>query len=183
MSYPKPPSDVYVWIDLEMTGIDPVNDKIMEIATIITDYNLNIIAECNTIIIHLDQHELDNMGEWCIEQHGKSGLSKSVLESTTSLQEAEGRVFDFIREFVPKSVGIIAGNSVHMDKEFLRYHMPRIFDHLSYKILDVSTLKLLTKNWYPKLPNFNKSYSHRALDDIKESIQELNYYRIHFLHN
>ena len=180
----SPPTqcDIYVWIDLETTGIDPVNDHIMEISTIVTDYNLNILSEYDTRILHLKEDILLNMDPWCIEQHGKSGLSKYVLESRHYLKETEDELFEFISRIVPEQVGIIAGNSVHFDKEFLRHHMPKVFNWLSYKILDVSTIKTCMRNWKPEVPKFRKTYTHRALNDIRESIQELEYYKKNVFH-
>lgn len=178
-TYPTVVFEKYVWIDLEMTGLDPLRDHIMEIAMIITDSNLNTILECEPIAIQLSKEVLDNMDPWCIEQHGKTGLTRECLESNRSLLQVQDWILDVLSKHVPKGAGVIAGNSVHFDKEFIRHHMPKVHDHLNYKILDVSTLKILSRTWCPNLPKYEKSYSHRALEDIKESIGELMYYRQH----
>lgn len=170
-------SDWYIWIDLETTGVDPVNDQILEITVIITDYNLNILAEYGTRILHVEENVLDNMSDWCKEQHSKSGLLKSVLESPFKLKDVSKEILIFISKIVPEKVGIIAGNSIHFDKEFLRYHMPKVFDWLSYKLLDVSSIKTCVKNWNQDIPKFEKENNHRSLDDIRESIAELKYYK------
>ncbi|KAJ3307338.1 Oligoribonuclease, mitochondrial [Blyttiomyces sp. JEL0837] len=174
----SPPS--LVWIDLEMTGLDLAKDHIMEIACIITDGDLNVVEEGPDLIIHLDKPELDSMNEWCIEHHGKSGLTASCLASTRTLQSVEQEVLAFIKKHIPKAnVGVLAGNSVHMDKEFLRKEMPDLLGHLHYRLVDVSTVKELVRRWSPEAyANAPiKLGKHRALDDILESIKELQYYR------
>ncbi|KAF9929496.1 Oligoribonuclease, mitochondrial [Linnemannia zychae] len=168
-----------VWIDCEMTGLLPT-DKLIEIAVIITDDNLNIIAEGPNLIIHQPKEVMDNMNQWCIDHHGASGLTASVLSSTTTTAQACNQVLDFIKTYIPEPrQGILAGNSVHADKVFLEREMAPIIEHLHYRIVDVSTVKELTRRWYPK--EFEnappKKAAHRALDDIKESIRELEYYR------
>ena len=167
-----------VWIDLEMTGLDPDNDKILEIATIITDGDLNVIAEGPCLVIHESDEVLDNMGEWCVKQHGKSGLTQRVKDSNISLEEAEEETLSFIRKYTVKGKNPLCGNSVGQDQKFLEKHMPRITKHLHYRIVDVSSFKEMLKRWYDGTSTtYLKSNTHRALDDIKESIEELKFYR------
>ncbi|KAI9189536.1 Phosphatidylinositol 3,4,5-trisphosphate-dependent Rac exchanger 2 protein [Blastocladiella emersonii ATCC 22665] len=176
----RPLEKPLVWIDCEMTGLDLSKDHIIEIACIITDKDLNVVAESDEIIINQPQHVMDGMNAWCVEHHGKSGLTAAVLASTVSMADAEQRVLDFIRAHVPdRGAGLLAGNSVHADKQFLQIDMPRVVEHLSYRILDVSTVKEIVNRWYPKVAEGRpaKNFSHRALDDIRESIAELKYYR------
>ncbi|KAF9958129.1 Oligoribonuclease, mitochondrial [Mortierella alpina] len=168
-----------VWIDCEMTGL-LATDKLIEIAVIITDDDLNIVAEGPNLIIHQPKRVMDGMNQWCIEHHGASGLTAAVLASTISTAQACDQVLSFIKKYIPTPRhGILAGNSVHADKVFLEREMPTIVDHLHYRIVDVSTVKELSRRWYPeefaKVPE--KMGAHRALDDIKESILELKYYR------
>lgn len=167
-----------VWIDLEMTGLNVYTDKIIEIACIITDGNLNVVAEGPELVIHQEKDIMDSMDEWCTNQHGSSGLTAKVLNSTVSTKDAEDQVLEFIKRHVNEmGSGILAGNSVHMDKEFLRKEMPDLLGYLHYRLVDVSTVKALAQNWYPNLAMMSKAESHRALDDIRESIKELKYYR------
>ncbi|KAI1320257.1 Oligoribonuclease, mitochondrial [Mortierella claussenii] len=168
-----------VWIDCEMTGL-AASDKLIEIAVIITDDNLNIVAEGPNLIIHQPKDIMDNMNEWCIDHHGASGLTAAVLASKVSTEQACTQVLAFIKQYIPEPRrGILAGNSVHADKVFLEREMRPIVDHLHYRIVDVSTIKELSRRWYPNefgsVPQ--KKEAHRALDDIKESIKELEYYR------
>ncbi|KAG0197826.1 Oligoribonuclease, mitochondrial [Mortierella sp. GBA30] len=168
-----------VWIDCEMTGL-LATDKLIEIAVIITDDELNIIAEGPNLIIHQSKETMDNMTQWCIEHHGASGLTAAVLDSKISTNQACDQVIKFIKQHIPEPRhGILAGNSVHADKVFLEREMRPVVDHLHYRIVDVSTVKELARRWYPeqfaKVPE--KKGAHRALDDIKESIKELKYYR------
>ncbi|KAI8359187.1 ribonuclease H-like domain-containing protein [Blakeslea trispora] len=163
-----------------MTGLDIKKDHLIEIAVLITDSELNIVAKGPELIIHQSKEVMDNMNDWCIEHHGKSGLTKQVLESKLSVKEAEEKVYDFLKEHVPKGAAPLAGNSVHEDKRFLLKEMPKVVDHLHYRIVDVSTIKELAKRWYPEVASgVVKKAGHRALDDIVESIEELRYYRKH----
>ncbi|KAI8991752.1 ribonuclease H-like domain-containing protein [Mycotypha africana] len=167
-----------VWVDCEMTGLDLTKDHLIEIAVLITDGDLNIVAKGPEIVIHQPKEVMDDMNEWCIEHHGKSGLTKQVLESKISAQEAEKQVYDFLKKHVPAGVAPLAGNSVHADKQFLLKEMPSVVEHLHYRIVDVSTIKELSKRWYPDIAaSVVKKGGHRALDDIVESIEELKYYR------
>ncbi|KAI8330243.1 ribonuclease H-like domain-containing protein [Chlamydoabsidia padenii] len=165
-----------------MTGLDLAKDYIIEIAVLITDGDLNIVAEGPDLIIHQSPAVMKTMNAWCVEQHGKSGLTAAVLESSITTKEAEQQVLQFLKHYLPGLKGHVplAGNSVHADKQFLEKEMPLVMDYLHYRIIDVSTIKELTKRWYPEIANgLAKNNEHRALDDIKESIEELKYYRQH----
>ncbi|XP_028277304.1 small fragment nuclease [Parambassis ranga] len=168
-----------VWVDLEMTGLDIEKDKIIEMACIITDSDLNILAEGPNLIINQPGELLDGMSEWCKEHHGKSGLTQAVRDSKITLEQAEYEFLSFVRQHTPPGQCPLAGNSVHADKRFLDKYMPQFMYHLHYRIIDVSTIKELSRRWFPevyeKVPH--KKASHRALDDIQESIKELQYYR------
>ncbi|KAH8548209.1 ribonuclease H-like domain-containing protein [Umbelopsis sp. PMI_123] len=164
-----------------MTGLDLAKDHLIEIAVLITNGNLDIVAKGPELVIHQPKSVMDNMNGkyWCIEHHGASGLTQQVLESKISVQEAEAQVLDFIVKHVPESrVAQLAGNSVHCDKRFLEKEMPKVVDHLHYRIVDVSTVKELARRWYPETYNaLNKKGAHRAMGDIIESIEELKFYR------
>ncbi|HKJ82963.1 MAG TPA: oligoribonuclease [Mariprofundaceae bacterium] len=168
-----------VWMDLEMTGLDPDRDTILEIATIITDKELNPIAEGPSLVIHQSQKKLDRMDAWCREHHGASGLSDRVLASEVTMQQAESQTLDFIRDHVPERASPLCGNSIHQDRRFLVRHMPTLEAYIHYRNVDVSTVKELVRRWYPDLPAPEKQGAHLALDDIRESIEELRYYRRH----
>ncbi|XP_051971817.1 oligoribonuclease, mitochondrial-like [Xyrauchen texanus] len=168
-----------VWVDLEMTGLDIEKDEIIEMACIITDSDLNIIAEGPNLIINQPDKLLDSMSDWCKEHHGESGLTQAVRDSTITLQKAEYEFLSFIRQHTPPGQCPLAGNSVHADKKFLDKYMPQFMRHLHYRIIDVSTIKELCRRWFPveyKLAPQKKA-SHRALGDIQESIKELKFYR------
>ncbi|KAF7700929.1 small fragment nuclease [Silurus meridionalis] len=168
-----------VWVDLEMTGLNIEKDEIIEMACIITDSDLNIIAEGPNLIINQPDELLDSMSDWCKEHHGQSGLTQAVRDSKISLQQAEYEFLSFIRQHTPPGQCPLAGNSVHADKKFLDKFMPQFMRHLHYRIIDVSTVKELCRRWFPddskRAPQ--KKAQHRALDDIQESIKELKYYR------
>ncbi|MEZ9057246.1 oligoribonuclease [Vibrio pelagius] len=167
-----------IWVDLEMTGLDPETHKIIEIATIVTDSELNILAEGPVLAIHQPESELDKMDEWCTTTHTGSGLVKRVKESTVTEQDAIAQTIEFLEKWVPKGKSPICGNSIGQDRRFLYKHMPELEEYFHYRYIDVSTLKELTRRWKPEvLDGFTKSGSHLALDDIRESIAELQYYR------
>ncbi|XP_065169820.1 oligoribonuclease, mitochondrial-like [Atheta coriaria] len=171
-----------VWVDLEMTGLDIERDTILEIACIITDSKLNIVAEGPNLIINTPEDKLNAMNEWCINQHGKTGLTEAAKNSSISLQQAEDNIMDFVQSHVMKSHSPLAGNSVYMDRLFLKKYMPKLDDYLHYRIIDTSTVKELCRRWnkemYKTAPK--KEYSHRALNDIRESISELKFYKENF---
>lgn len=167
-----------IWVDLEMTGLDPETHKIIEIASIVTDSELNILAEGPVLAIHQSDEELNKMDEWCTTTHTGSGLVKRVKESSVTEQEAIRQTIEFLEKWVPKGKSPICGNSIGQDRRFLYKHMPELEAYFHYRYIDVSTLKELTRRWKPEvLDGFSKSGSHLALDDIRESIAELQYYR------
>lgn len=168
-----------VWVDLEMSGLNIDTDHILEMACLITDKDLNIVAEGPELIIHQSNEILDSMDDWCKEHHGESGLTESVKKSEISLVKAEEIMLDFIKKNVPEKCCPLAGNSIHMDRIFLNKYMPKFLQHLHYRIIDVSTIKELSARWYKDDDSTKpvKKFSHRALDDIKESIEELQFYR------
>lgn len=167
-----------IWIDLEMTGLDPETHKIIEIATIVTDGELNILAEGPVLAIHQPESELLKMDEWCTTTHTNSGLVERVRQSQIDEQEAVRQTIAFLEQWVPKGQSPICGNSIGQDRRFLYRHMPELEAYFHYRYLDVSTIKELTRRWQPDiLDGFSKKGSHLALDDIRESIAELRYYR------
>ena len=171
-----------IWIDLEMTGLDTDNDHIIEIATIVTDSNLNTIAEGPVIAVHQPDAVLAGMDEWNTRQHGQSGLTERVRSSRFDLRAAELQTLEFLRKHVPAGKSPMCGNSICQDRRFLAREMPELEAFFHYRNLDVSTLKELVKRWRPDLASgLKKSATHLALDDIRESIAELVYYREHFL--
>ncbi len=171
-----------IWIDLEMTGLDPDRDVIIEMATIVTDSDLNTLAEGPVIAIHQPEEILAGMDEWNTRQHGQSGLTQRVRESTVSMAEAEAQTLAFLEQWVPKRSSPICGNSICQDRRFLYRHMPRLEGYFHYRNLDVSTLKELAARWAPQVcESFKKGNTHLALDDIRESIAELRHYRDHFI--
>ncbi|XP_053663914.1 oligoribonuclease, mitochondrial [Anopheles marshallii] len=168
-----------VWMDLEMTGLEVDKDRILEIACIVTDSKLNIIAKGPNIIINEPDSVLDTMNSWCKEHHAKSGLIEAVKKSTCTLEQAEQQVLDFVKQYCPERSCPMAGNSIYMDRLFIRKHMSTLNEYLHYRVIDVSTVKELSKRWngevYKSTPP--KILAHRALDDIEESIKEMKYYK------
>ncbi|KAK5649815.1 hypothetical protein RI129_000844 [Pyrocoelia pectoralis] len=171
-----------VWIDMEMTGLDIEKDKIMEIACIVTDGNLDIVAEGPNIILNVPKEILENMDDWCVKQHKKSGLTESSLLSNVTTEDAEKQLFKFIANHVVEKCSPLAGNSVYMDRLFLRKFMPKVDNYLHYRIIDVSSIKELCRIWnrdiYKNMPT--KTLEHRALQDIRESVHELKFYKLNF---
>ncbi len=167
-----------VWIDLEMTGLDPDRHAICEIATIITDSDLEVLAEGPNLVIRLDDATMADMDPWCVEHHGRSGLTARILESEVSNADAERQTLEFIAQYAPPNTAPLCGNSIWQDRRFLERYMPKLEAYLHYRMVDVSSIKECVKRWYSNdyLPP-PKSNSHRALDDIYESISELQYYR------
>ena len=172
-------NDYLVWMDLEMTGLDPETDTIIEMATVITDGQLHIIAEGPNLVIHQPDAVMAKMSDWCKKHHGQSGLARRVQDSTLSLAEAEQITLDFVRKHVSEGCSPLCGNSVHQDRRFLVRYMPSLESWLHYRNIDVSTIKELVKRWYPELATWKKRNAHLARDDILESIDELKYYREH----
>jgi oligoribonuclease len=168
-----------VWIDLEMSGLEPDRCQILEIAAIITDGDLNIVAEGPDLVIHQPDEVLDAMDEWCTRQHGNSGLTAAVKASTVALAEAEAQVLGLVRAYCPPGKSPLCGNSIGHDRRFLIRYMPALAGYLSYRNIDVSSIKELVRRWYPTVSAPAKRETHRALDDIRESIAELRFYREH----
>ncbi|KAM3600772.1 uncharacterized protein V6R79_002326 [Siganus canaliculatus] len=168
-----------VWVDLEMTGLDIDKDQIIEMACVVTDSELNILAKGPNLIINQPDELLDGMSEWCKEHHGKSGLTQAVRDSKVTLEQAEYEFLSFVRQHTPPGQCPLAGNSVHADKRFLDKYMPQFMYHLHYRIIDVSTIKELCRRWFPEQYKMvpHKKATHRALEDIFESIKELQHYR------
>jgi oligoribonuclease len=171
-----------IWIDLEMTGLDTVNDRIIEVATIVTDKYLNELAEGPVFAIAQSQEIMAGMDEWNTRQHGESGLTNRVLTGGVSLEVAEQATLDFLASWVDKGASPMCGNSVCQDRRFMAREMPALEGYFHYRNLDVSTLKILAQQWAPEVAaGFTKESTHRALADIRDSIAELAWYRDHFL--
>ena len=169
-----------IWIDLEMTGLNTFEDEIIEIATIVTDSQLDLVAEGPVLAIHQPDAVLDGMDEWNTRQHGKSGLSQRVRDSKLTVQEAERLTLEFLAEHVDEGASPMCGNSICQDRRFLARLMPQLEEFFHYRNLDVSSLKELGKRWAPQvIAGFTKDSSHLAMDDIRDSIKELQYYREH----
>ena len=172
-------ADNLVWIDLEMTGLDTDHDLIIEIATIVTDSELKILAEGPVLALHQPEAVLSQMDEWNTRQHGQSGLLERVRASRSDAAEAERLTLAFLEKFVAAGQSPMCGNSICQDRRFLHRLMPRLERYFHYRNLDVSTVKELSRRWAPKLPAFDKQSAHLALADIRDSINELRYYRKH----
>jgi oligoribonuclease len=172
-----PKSQRLVWIDLEMTGLHPQQDQILEIASIVTDNELRIICEGPVLAVNHDETVLRAMDDWNQRTHGASGLIERVRNSRLDLAAVEAQTLDFLQAHVTPGTSPLCGNSVCQDRRFLAQHMPRLERFFHYRLIDVSTLKELSVRWYPSLPRFKKSERHEALSDIRESIEELRYYR------
>lgn len=176
-----PNPSALVWIDMEMSGLNTDTDKIIEIATVITDSQLEIIAQGPVLAVHQPDSVLNTMDEWNTRTHGGSGLTQRVRESTLSEADAERQTLDFIQQHVAKNKSPLCGNSICQDRRFLARGMPQLEAYLHYRNLDVSSIKELVRRWKPEIaPGFEKKNTHKALDDILESIAELKYYREHF---
>jgi oligoribonuclease len=175
------PEDNLIWIDLEMTGLDAVNDTIIEIATLVTDKHLNVLAEGPVIAIRQPESALAGMDEWNQRVHGQSGLIERVRNSDCDLREAELRTLEFLRRYVPERASPMCGNSICQDRRFLARLMPELEAFFHYRNLDVSTIKELARRWQPEvLAGFRKQSNHQAMDDIRGSVAELSHYRAGF---
>jgi oligoribonuclease len=171
-----------VWIDMEMTGLDPDNDRVIEIAAIVTDAELNILAEGPVFAIHQADEVLDKMDAWNKGTHGRSGLIDKVKASTVTEDEASAQMISFLRQYVPAGKSPMCGNSICQDRRFMARHMPQLEQFFHYRNVDVSTIKELCRRWKPELiSGFKKHQMHTALADILESVEELRYYREHFI--
>ncbi len=178
----KPNEFNLIWVDMEMTGLDPDTDKIIEVAVVVTDANLNVLAEGPVFVIHQPDTVLDAMDAWNKGTHGRSGLIDRVKASTMTEADAEMALIDFLRHFVPKGKSPMCGNTICQDRRFMVRGMPKLEAFFHYRNLDVSTLKELCRRWKPEIANgFKKHQKHTALADILESIEELRYYREHFI--
>ena len=170
-----------IWVDMEMTGLIPEQHRVIEIATIVTDSDLNELAQGPVIVIHQPDEALDIMDEWNTTHHTASGLVSRVRESQIDEAEASRLTLEFLADWVPAGASPMCGNSICQDRRFMARHLPTLEAYFHYRNLDVSTLKILAQRWRSDLPGLSKKTAHLALDDIKESIEELRYYREHFL--
>jgi oligoribonuclease len=175
-------NDNLIWIDMEMSGLLPDSDVILELAVVITDVQLNILAESPVLVVHQSDAVLDGMDAWNKGTHGKSGLIDKVKASTLTEAEAEAQMIEFLKQYVPSGKSPMCGNSIGQDRRFLVRYMPKLEAYFHYRNLDVSVFKELARRWRPKLyDGFKKASKHTALADILESIEELKYYREHFI--
>lgn len=171
-----------IWIDLEMTGLNPNDDRIIEIATVVTDTNLNVLAEGPVVAIQQSKARLDQMDSWNTKHHTDSGLVLRVQESPYNETQAEAETIAFLKQYVPAGQSPMCGNSICQDRRFLARYMPNLERYFHYRHLDVSTIKILAQRWAPQVASgFSKKSTHTALQDIHDSIEELKYYRAHFL--
>ena len=171
-----------IWIDMEMSGLQPDTDRILELAAVVTDAELNVLAESPALVVHQSDAVLDGMDAWNKGTHGKSGLIDMVKASALGEQEAEARMIEFLKQYVPSGKSPMCGNSICQDRRFMARYMPKLESYFHYRNLDVSALKELARRWRPKLyGGFKKASKHTALADIHESIEELKYYREHFI--
>ncbi len=184
ITHPKPTvkaRKALIWIDLEMTGLDTVRDEIIEIATIVTDDDLNILAEGPVLAIKVADTVLNNMDDWNKNQHGQSGLIDRVRRSTVTLADAQTATLEFLAKWVDKGISPMCGNSICQDRRFLARQMPDLEAYFHYRNLDVSSVKELCYRWRPDVANsYQKGGTHLALDDVRDSIRELRHYREHF---
>ncbi|MCK5718749.1 MAG: oligoribonuclease [Thiomargarita sp.] len=176
-----PDASNLIWIDLEMTGLDPTINTIIEIATLVTDVDLNVVEEGPVLAIHQNNEKLAIMDEWNTRQHGKSGLTKRVQRSDIDLKTAEKLTIKFLKKHIAAHISPMCGNTICQDRRFLYHYMPTLEQYFHYRNIDVSTLKELAQRWRPKFAKFEKHPAHLAINDIYDSIDELKYYRSHFL--
>ncbi len=170
------------WLDMEMTGLNPDTDRIIEVAMIITDQDLNVLAQSEVYAIHQSDEVLNGMDEWNTATHGRTGLTGRVRESKHTEAEVEQKLLDFMAAWIPEKTSPMCGNTIHQDRRFMVRYMPRLEAYFHYRNLDVSTLKELARRWHPAVAKgVVKRGSHQALDDIMESIEEMRYYREHFI--
>ena len=171
-----------IWIDLEMTGLNPDIERIIEMATIVTDSHLNVLAEGPTLAIHQDASLLAKMDDWNTKQHNQSGLVKRVQNSHTTESQAEKSTIEFLQQWVTEKASPMCGNTIGQDRRFLYKYMPQLEQYFHYRNIDVTSLKILAQRWAPKIAQgYQKNSTHLALQDIRDSIEELRYYRDHFI--
>ena len=166
-----------VWIDLEMTGLDIERESIIEIATVITDSELNIVAEGPNLAIRVNEELLAGMDDWNTRHHHGSGLVECIQNEGVEVEDAEQQTIEFLKQWIEPGTAPLCGNSVWNDRQFLAKEMPTLLEMLHYRMVDVSTIKELSRRWYPDVSRYNKKGAHRALDDILESVEELRYFR------
>ena len=175
-------ADNLCWLDMEMTGLYPETDRIIEVAMIITDSNLNVLAQSDVLVVHQSDELLNGMDAWNTSTHGRTGLTERVRASTASEAEVEQNLLDFMAQWLPEKTSPMCGNTIHQDRRFMVRYMPQLEAYFHYRNLDVSTLKELARRWNPALAKgVVKRCTHQALDDILESIEEMRYYREHFI--
>ena len=178
MTAPKPDEKNLIWLDLEMTGLDPEKDVILEIATVVTDQQLHVLAEGPCIAIRQPLSVLESMDPWCVDQHGKSGLTLRCRESKIDVSEAQARTLEFLAQWCVPGKSPLCGNTIGQDRRFLVKYMPRLSDFFHYRSIDVSSIKELVARWYPEAKyQYSKSKAHLSLADVHESITELVHYR------
>ena len=175
--------NLLAWIDLEMTGLDPDKHHIIEIASLITDADLNIVEEGPEIVISQSSEVLELMNEWNVKQHTSTGLIEKIKSSSISIEEAEKDTLDFFQKHIKQHKSPLCGSTVSHDRRFLIKHMPKLANHFHYRHIDVSSFKEVIKRWNPDADEFKKQSSHRAMDDIKDSVNELRFYREKFFKN
>ncbi|HJN37272.1 MAG TPA: oligoribonuclease [Gammaproteobacteria bacterium] len=167
----------FAWLDLEMTGLDSSRDMILELALVLTDDSLSESIEGPCKVIHQPDSVLSHMNSWCVEQHGKTGLTEESRKSSETVDSVAQEVLQFLAAHMPEGEAILCGNSIHTDRDFLKVHMPEVHRFFHYRMLDVSALKIISERWYPEVESVEKKNNHRAVDDIYESIKELKHYR------
>ena len=166
-----------VWIDLEMTGLDPDENTIIEIATIVTESDLSIVAEGPSFAIDVGKEELAKMDNWIVKHHTENGLLDRIQSDGVSMENAERQTLEFLKEHCSPGQSPLCGNTIGQDRRFLRRYMPELHDFFHYRSVDVTSIKILARSWYPEVGKWRKNSGHRALDDIRGSIEELSYYR------
>ena len=166
-----------VWIDLEMTGLDPDENTIIEIATIVTESDLSIVAEGPSFAVDVGKEELAKMDNWNVKHHTENGLLDRIQSDGVSMENAERQTLEFLKEYCSPGQSPLCGNTIGQDRRFLRRYMPELHDFFHYRSVDVTSIKILARSWYPEVGKWRKNSGHRALDDIRGSIEELSYYR------
>ncbi|MEY3970495.1 MAG: Oligoribonuclease [Pseudomonadota bacterium] len=178
----RPSDDHLIWVDMEMSGLDPESNRILEVAVVVTDGQLNVVAQGPVLVIHQTDEHMATMDAWNQGTHGRSGLTEKVKQSTLTEAQGEVQIVEFLKTVVPAGKSPMCGNTIHQDRRFMARYMPTLEAYFHYRNLDVSTIKELCRRWRPEVyKGFEKKGAHTALADILESIEELRYYRDHFL--